>query len=193
MKKHGFEEMNLKAVLFDMDGVLFDSMPNHALAWSEGMKKYGLPMTKEEAYMHESRTGAGTINILAQRTWGRDATEEEKQLLGMTPEFLAEDRRRYEELTPEQQSERPLPGHICRAKGCVQCNNTGYRGRIGVYEMMQVTPKLRRIIAAKGTTEEIEKVAIEEGMSKLRNSAARLTMRGITTIDEMKRIVYAEE
>ena len=49
MKKHGFEEMNLKAVLFDMDGVLFDSMPNHALAWSEGMKKYGLPMTKEEA------------------------------------------------------------------------------------------------------------------------------------------------
>ncbi|MCR4701522.1 MAG: HAD-IA family hydrolase [Bacteroidaceae bacterium] len=79
MKKHGFEEMNLKAVLFDMDGVLFDSMPNHALAWSEGMKKYGLPMTKEEAYMHEGRTGAGTINILAQRTWGRDATEEEKQ------------------------------------------------------------------------------------------------------------------
>ena len=69
MKKHGFEEMNLKAVLFDMDGVLFDSMPNHALAWSEGMKKYGLPMTKEEAYMHEGRTGAGTINILAQRTW----------------------------------------------------------------------------------------------------------------------------
>ena len=40
MKKHGFEEMHLKAVLFDMDGVLFDSMPNHALAWSEGMKNY---------------------------------------------------------------------------------------------------------------------------------------------------------
>lgn len=79
MKRHGFKEMHLKAVLFDMDGVLFDSMPNHAYAWSEGMKKYGLPMTREEAYMHEGRTGAGTINILAQRTWGRDATEEEKQ------------------------------------------------------------------------------------------------------------------
>lgn len=69
----------LKAVLFDMDGVLFDSMPNHAYAWSHAMTQFGLAMTPEEAYMNEGRTGSGTINILAQRFWGRDATEEEKQ------------------------------------------------------------------------------------------------------------------
>ena len=77
LKEHGFEEMHLKAVLFDMDGVLFDSMPNHAYAWSHSMTQFGLKMTPEEAYMHEGRTGNGTINILTQRYWGRDATPEE--------------------------------------------------------------------------------------------------------------------
>lgn len=68
-----------KAVLFDMDGVLFDSMPNHATSWTTAVKQYGLSMTREEVYMNEGRTGAGTINALAQRTWGRDATQEEIQ------------------------------------------------------------------------------------------------------------------
>lgn len=79
LQKHGFKAMNLKAVLFDMDGVLFDSMKNHAYAWSHAMTQFGLSMSAEEAYMHEGRTGAGTINILSQRHWGRDATEEEKE------------------------------------------------------------------------------------------------------------------
>lgn len=77
LKSHGFEEMHLKAVLFDMDGVLFDSMPNHAYAWSHSMTQFGLKMSPEEAYMHEGRTGNSTINILAQKYWGRDATPEE--------------------------------------------------------------------------------------------------------------------
>lgn len=69
--------MSPKAILFDMDGVLFDSMPNHAYAWSHAMTQFGLKMTAYEAYLHEGRTGSGTINILTQRYWGRDATEEE--------------------------------------------------------------------------------------------------------------------
>ena len=69
--------MPVRAVLFDMDGVLFDSMPSHAYAWSHAMTQFGLEMTAYEAYLHEGRTGSGTINILAQRYWGRDATEEE--------------------------------------------------------------------------------------------------------------------
>lgn len=66
-----------KAILFDMDGVLFDSMPYHAYAWSHAMTQFGLEMTAYEAYLHEGRTGSGTIDILAQRYWGRNATEEE--------------------------------------------------------------------------------------------------------------------
>ena len=66
-----------KAVLFDMDGVLFDSMPSHAYAWSHAMTQFGLEMTAYEAYLHEGRTGSGTIDILTQRYWGRDASPEE--------------------------------------------------------------------------------------------------------------------
>ena len=69
----------LKAVLFDMDGVLFDSMPNHAYAWSHAMTDFGLKMEPEEVYMNEGRTGHGTINILSNRYWGRNATDEEVQ------------------------------------------------------------------------------------------------------------------
>ena len=76
LMKHGFGETRLKAVLFDMDGVLFDSMPNHAYSWSHAMTQFGLHITPEEAYMHEGRTGAATINIVYQRQYGQDATPE---------------------------------------------------------------------------------------------------------------------
>ncbi|WP_294630255.1 HAD family hydrolase [uncultured Bacteroides sp.] len=68
---------NLKAVLFDMDGVLFNSMPYHSEAWHQVMKSQGLTLSREEAYMHEGRTGAATINIVFQRELGREATQEE--------------------------------------------------------------------------------------------------------------------
>lgn len=58
---------NLKAVLFDMDGVLYDSMPNHASAWTQVMQSHGFHMTREEAYLHEGRTGDNTIDIISKR------------------------------------------------------------------------------------------------------------------------------
>lgn len=77
LNTHHHSHIHLKAVLFDMDGVLFDSMKNHATAWHEAMKRYGMHMTHEEAYMHEGRTGASTINIISLRERGHEATEEE--------------------------------------------------------------------------------------------------------------------
>ncbi|MEG1579729.1 MAG: HAD hydrolase-like protein [Bacteroidaceae bacterium] len=77
LQKHGFEAVQLKAVLFDMDGVLFDSMPNHARSWSQSMTQFGLAMTPEEAYLYEGSTGNNTINMLANRYWGRNATDDE--------------------------------------------------------------------------------------------------------------------
>ena len=77
LQKQGFDEINLKAVLFDMDGVLFNSMPNHAEASHTTMAKFGFTLSREEAYMHEGRTGAGTINIVSLRERGYEATEEE--------------------------------------------------------------------------------------------------------------------
>lgn len=77
LKSHGFEDIHLKAVLFDMDGVLFDSMKKHSECWYKAMTHYGFQFTRDEAYLHEGRTGAGTINIISQRQRGCDATPEE--------------------------------------------------------------------------------------------------------------------
>lgn len=60
-----------------MDGVLFNSMPYHAESWHKVMKAHNLHLSREEAYLHEGRTGAGTINIVCQRQLGREATQEE--------------------------------------------------------------------------------------------------------------------
>ena len=77
LEEKGYNKINLKAVLFDMDGVLFDSMKNHAKAWNKAMSIYGMNLSEEEAFMHEGRTGASTINIVCTRERGYNASEEE--------------------------------------------------------------------------------------------------------------------
>ena len=73
----GYERFELKTIMFDMDGVLFNSMPNHARAWHRAMAFYGLDLPEDEAYMHEGRTGFNTINIVTQRQLGRNADQTE--------------------------------------------------------------------------------------------------------------------
>lgn len=68
-----------KAVLFDMDGVLYDSMRFHARAWKEVADEYRLDSCLQDFYLFEGRTGASTIDVLFQRTFGRHATPEEKK------------------------------------------------------------------------------------------------------------------
>lgn len=73
-------------------------------------------------------------------------------------------------------------------KGCAYCNNSGYRGRIGVYEIMPVTPALREAISRGDGAEDIQKVALKEGLTTLRLGAAKLVLKGITSISEVERI-----
>lgn len=73
----GKQPIQLKATLFDMDGVLFDSMPYHAESWHRVMQNHSLNLSFEEAYLHEGRTGSSTINIVFNRQLGRNATPEE--------------------------------------------------------------------------------------------------------------------
>ena len=68
-----------KIVFFDMDGVLYDSMPDHVQAWCETLSEWGLKAEPEDIYLMEGRTGATTIDIIMKRNWGRDATLEEKE------------------------------------------------------------------------------------------------------------------
>ncbi len=77
LSSHGYPHFDLKAVFFDMDGVLFDSMPYHAAAWAKTMQGQGFDFTEYDAYMNEGRTGEATINEQFQRYFQRDATPEE--------------------------------------------------------------------------------------------------------------------
>ncbi len=70
---------HLKAALFDMDGVLYNSMPRHAICWEQAMAKYGLKMTQQQAYEYEGMRGVETIQLIARQQKGIEMTEEEAQ------------------------------------------------------------------------------------------------------------------
>lgn len=77
MNEHGLETYRPKTVLFDMDGVLYDSMKFHAIAWHEAMAKYGIDMPKIEGYLYEGMRGVETIAIKCREQWGREVPEDE--------------------------------------------------------------------------------------------------------------------
>ena len=96
------------------------------------------------------------------------------------------------ETTPE---ERAFLGEnievVQRGRGCAQCNNTGYRGRIAVHEIFTVDTTLRRMISSHASMEEIEDYAREnQRMRTLKENGVRLVAEGITTIEELMKIAY---
>ena len=77
-----------------------------------------------------------------------------------------------------------------RGIGCNYCSDTGYRERVGVYEVLGVSDEVRKIVVAGGTPQEVRQVAIEQGMRTMGNEAAALVADDVTTIDEIRRTVY---
>ena len=96
------------------------------------------------------------------------ATEEEKQELGLKPGTG--------ELT------------IYEKGGCPYCNQTGYAGRIAVYEIMSIGPELKRLIIDNASSEALKNEAVKQGMHTLHRSAAINVVKGITTMSEMRKV-----
>ena len=76
---------------------------------------------------------------------------------------------------------------VFKGRGCEKCGNTGYKGRVGLIEVMQIGDDLRDLIMAGGTAIELKRMAIENGMITLRRSGLHKIMEGITTIEEVVR------
>jgi type IV pilus assembly protein PilB len=74
-----------------------------------------------------------------------------------------------------------------RGKGCEKCNNTGYKGRVGLYEVMEITEELRELILVGASALELRRKAVEEGMLTLRSSGLQKVKDGVTTIEEIVR------
>ncbi len=101
-------------------------------------------------------------------------------------------------ITPELLRRLDLP-HIneknmmfYKGKGCESCSNSGSKGRIGVYEVMMMSERLRDIILNGGSTDDIRRQAIEEGMLSLRESGIRKALIGMTSLEEVVRVTMGE-
>lgn len=120
------------------------------------------------------------VGVIAQRLVRRlcecktakQATEEEKMMLGFDTE---------------------VPLTIYEPCGCKLCGNSGYKGRIGIYEIMTVTPKVRKLISRGAEPDEIKTAAESEGMHTLRDAAKVYVLNGITSIAEMIKATYEAE
>jgi type IV pilus assembly protein PilB len=73
--------------------------------------------------------------------------------------------------------------------GCRRCSGSGYRGRAGIYEVMSVTPEVRRLALERRPSEEIRDVAVHEGMRRLRDDGLEKVRRGRTSIAEIARVL----
>lgn len=125
--------------------------------------------------------GDSVVGIIAQRLVRklcpkcrkeREATDQEKKLL-MVPASM--------------------PQTVYEPVGCEDCGGIGYRGRTAIYEIMPVTAKLRNRIHDKVTADELQEIAVSEGMSTLRMAAAKKVKEGITSCAEMIKVAYDYE
>ncbi|MEE0862336.1 MAG: ATPase, T2SS/T4P/T4SS family [Lachnospiraceae bacterium] len=124
--------------------------------------------------------GDSLVGIIAQRLVrrlcdckkARPATADEKRIMGLPA-------------TAEQTVYDPV--------GCQMCNSLGYRGRIGIYEIMTINQKIRNLIAQRATADKIKAAAEEDGMSSLRMSAAKYVCEGVTSMAELMKVTYSAD
>ena len=83
----------------------------------------------------------------------------------------------------------PIP--VYEHQGCPECNNTGYRGRTAIHEIIHCTAGISTIVARNGSKEEIEEKAKENGTKLLRDNVSELVQKGVTSMDELVRVTYA--
>ena len=92
----------------------------------------------------------------------------------------------WEEFVAPWKAKRPT--HIYRPVGCLECRNTGYSGRVGLYEILLITPEIRRLVTAEADLAKIREVAYKEGMKPLRISGAMKVAMGLTTLEEVLKV-----
>jgi general secretion pathway protein E len=84
------------------------------------------------------------------------------------------------------------PHHFYEGRGCEQCSNTGFTGRVGIYELMDITDDIRKLTVAKADSNQIRKKAIENGMRPLRDDGWLKVRQGVTSISEVLRVTQEE-
>ena len=87
----------------------------------------------------------------------------------------------------------PAGTRLYRGKGCAACGGKGVKGRIGIYEVLRVTPSIRKLIASRSSSEAIHEAAVAEGMVDLRRYAAMLLTEGLTAVEDVTSVVSVRD
>ena len=90
--------------------------------------------------------------------------------------------------SPEQASR----AKVFKGKGCAKCNDSGYKGRMGIYEILSVTKPIKEAILAKATTPEIKEIAIKEGFRTMQDMGREMILSGDLNFREFDRVLSAE-
>jgi len=77
---------------------------------------------------------------------------------------------------------------VMEARGCEKCNETGYRGRVGIHELMEGTPELKKLVAKAATVAEIKKQAQEDGMRTLMQDGVWKVFEGVSDLSQLRRV-----
>ena len=81
-----------------------------------------------------------------------------------------------------------MPEQICAPKGCLECRDTGYLGRVGLYEIMPISAEVKRLLNDNASLNDVKKQAYKEGLLPLRLSGAQKVAQGLTTFEEVLRV-----
>jgi type IV pilus assembly protein PilB len=95
-----------------------------------------------------------------------------------------------EEMVYYQESGGPEKTDFYRGVGCNYCSHTGFKDRIGVYELLVMSPEIRRLVVGWATQEELRTMAVKQGMRTMSEEAIRLVVDDVTSIDEVMRSLY---
>jgi len=129
-------------------------------------------------------TSATILGVMAQRLL-RTLCPHCKKAVEVTPD--SEVAIQWQELVQPWRA--PAPAQIYMAQGCEHCRHTGYQGRVGLYEIMPLSNELKKLVAADANLDVLKQQAYREGLQPLRLSGAKRISEGVTTIEEVMRVV----
>ena len=129
-------------------------------------------------------TSATILGVMAQRLL-RTLCPHCKKSVEVTPD--SEIAIQWQELVQPWRA--PVPTQIYTAQGCEHCRHTGYQGRVGLYEIMPLSNELKKLVAADANLDVLKQQAYREGVQPLRVSGAKRVSEGVTTIEEVMRVV----
>ena len=81
---------------------------------------------------------------------------------------------------------------MTRGRGCESCDGTGFRGRVGIFEVLRMTDEIRALVADDASAKKLQRAAVAGGMRTLREDGVRLCLDGITTSAELQRVLGAD-